>query len=279
MKKIDIAGVNVDNLGKLEAIRSLSGFVEGGKPHLVVTTYSEFVVFASRDPNYRSVINSASLSLPDGIGMIWAAKFLSLPLNVKSSLLASLQAAWQVIYTGASLIFFPNYCRTIIKEQVTGSRLIWDIAGLCADRGYSLALAGGMGGVAEKSAAALKEKFPRLSVVFAVSDCCFDEDLSTRIAGANADILLIAYQPPQQEMWLRDNLQKLNVKACLGLGGTFDYISGKRPLVPHFLHYIGLEWLWRLITQPWRVKRIWNAIPVFIWTVYRYKLNKHLGLT
>jgi N-acetylglucosaminyldiphosphoundecaprenol N-acetyl-beta-D-mannosaminyltransferase len=94
------------------------------------------------------------------------------------------------------------------------------------------------------------------------------------INDSNSDILLIAYSPPKQEQWLYENIQKLNVKMAMGLGGTFDYIAGKQVLPPNFMHQMGLEWLWRLITQPWRIKRIWNAVPVFIWKIYKYKYAK-----
>ncbi|MGE5392982.1 MAG: WecB/TagA/CpsF family glycosyltransferase [Candidatus Saccharibacteria bacterium] len=270
--KIDIAGIGIDNVTKAEVLDKLSGFAESGEPHLVATAYSEFVVFAQKDPRYRDVLNSAALVLPDGIGMLWAAKFLSLPMRWPGPL-KFLQALIQVVYTGASLIFYPRYCRTVIKEQVTGSLLVWDIAELCAKQGLRLALAGGFEGTADIAARRLKEKFPDLAVSFVASDCRFDDVLVSRIKASNSDILLIAYQPPRQEIWLAENLQNLNIKACLGLGGTFDYLAGKRPLAPRFLHYMGLEWFWRLLTQPWRLKRMWNAIPVFISAVLRHKMR------
>jgi N-acetylglucosaminyldiphosphoundecaprenol N-acetyl-beta-D-mannosaminyltransferase len=66
----------------------------------------------------------------------------------------------------------------------------------------------------------------------------------------------------------------LNVKVAIGLGGTFDYLAGVRQSAPDWVHYMGLEWLWRLITQPWRWKRMWNAIPVFSWLIFKYKVTR-----
>ncbi|MBI4363681.1 MAG: WecB/TagA/CpsF family glycosyltransferase [Candidatus Doudnabacteria bacterium] len=258
--KVDIAGVFVDDMSKEETLEIIKEFVQSGKPHLIVTTYSEFVVFAQKDENYKKVLNSADLSLPDGIGILWAAKFLSLQpttYNLLTSLLA--------------IIFNPKYIRSVIREQVTGSHLIWDIAGLASEKKYSLALVGGADSVAALTANELKKKFPDLKVNLVVSGNQFDEQLVGEIAVSNSDILLIAYSPPRQETWLSENLQKLNVKVAMGLGGTFDYIAKKRPKAPKIMHYMGLEWLWRLITQPYRVKRIWNAVPVFIFKVYKYK--------
>src|SRR3989344_7991928 len=303
--KIDIAGVQVVSVLKQEAIAAIDQFVQNGQPHLVTTPYSELIVFAQRDENYKKVLNSANLSLPDSIGILWAGKFLSLQRKKQFSIFNFHFS--NLILSLAAIIFYPAWIRSVIKEQVTGSHLIWDVARLASDKNYSLALVGGKDSVAQKAAERLKvsasaqgyggsaEALAKagnsqklapyrseasgagLKVNLALSDCEFDDALVERINQSNSDILLIAYSPPKQEMWLAQNLQKLNVKVAIGLGGTFDYIAGKQPQAPKFLHDMGLEWLWRLITQPWRIKRMWNAVPVFIWKVYKYKL-KNYGL-
>ena len=265
--KIDVAGVGVDPITKIEAVKKIDDFVQSGKPHLIVTTYSEFVVFAHHDDKYKTVLNNAKLSLADGFGILWAAKFLSLPR--KNWFITGLQ----VDYTLIRALFDKKYFKTIIPEVITGSRLIWDIAALAESRGYSLALVGGFDGVARRAGERLKEKYPNLKINLAVSPPHeLGHQTAQEINMSNSDILLIAYSPPMQEKWLSDNLSYLNVKVAIGLGGTFDYLAGKRPPAPNFMHQMGLEWLWRLITQPYRIKRIWNAVPVFIWKVYKYKL-------
>jgi len=255
--KINIAGVNIDNVTKAQAIERIDEFVKSGTPHYVITPYSEMVVFASRNDRYREALNHADLSLPDGVGILWAAKYLS----SKASLLTTLFA----------IIFNKLYIRSVIKEQVTGSRLIYDLARLAAEKNYSVALVGGSGNVAAQAAYELKKLYPNLNVKLALSGRPFDEQIIKEIRDSNSDILLLAYSPPKQEMWLAENYQKLNAKVAIGLGGTFDYLAGIRLPAPHFLHSWGLEWLWRLITQPWRIGRMWNALPVFIWKVYKYK--------
>lgn len=256
--KIDIAGVLIDNVTKQEALKKIDEFIQSGKPHLVVTPYSEFIVFAQNDENYKKVLNSADLSLPDGIGILWAAYYLS---SINYHLLTSL----------AAIILNPAKVRSVIREQVTGSHLIWDLAKLASAKGYSIALVGGKNSVALKTAERLKVSSQSLKVTLALSDQPFDDSLVDQINRSKSDILFIAYSPPKQETWLFENLQKLNVKVAMGLGGTFDYIAKKRPSAPKFMHYMGLEWLWRLITQPYRIKRMWNAVPVFIWKIYKYK--------
>ncbi|MBX4191722.1 MAG: WecB/TagA/CpsF family glycosyltransferase, partial [Candidatus Doudnabacteria bacterium] len=136
-----------------------------------------------------------------------------------------------------------------------------------------LALIGGEENVAAQAAYELKKNFSNLRINLALSGRPFDDKIVDEIAASNSDILLIAYSPPKQEKWIAQNLEKLNVKLAIGLGGTFDYIAKKRPSAPKFVHYMGLEWLWRLITQPWRAGRIWNAVPLFSFKVFNYKRN------
>jgi N-acetylglucosaminyldiphosphoundecaprenol N-acetyl-beta-D-mannosaminyltransferase len=267
--KIDIAGVFVDDFSKDEALEKISEFVASGKNHFMVTPYSEMIVFAQRDEAYRKALNQADLSLPDGIGILWASKFLSLPTTHYKLL-----TGYKLFYSLLAILFNRKYIRSVIHEQITGSRFVLDIAKLAQSKNYSLALVGGKDGVAKNAARELKRKLPNLIINLAISDKPFDPEIIEKINASNSDILLIAYSPPKQEMWLYENCEKLRCKAMIGLGGTFDYLAGKRLQVPDFLHYMGLEWLYRLVTQPWRFKRMWNAIPVFIWTVYKYKTRK-----
>jgi N-acetylglucosaminyldiphosphoundecaprenol N-acetyl-beta-D-mannosaminyltransferase len=239
--KIDIAGVLIDNITKAEAIAKIDSFVQSGQPHYAVTPYSEIVVFALKDEKYRHTLNSADLSLADGIGVIFAAK----------------------------------YFGTEIRERITGRILVYDIAKLCESKNYSMALVGGTDSVAAQAAYELKKLYPKLTINLALSGFpAFDDRIVKEIAESNSDILLIAYSPPKQEQWLADNIHRLNVKMGIGLGGTFDYIAGKRPVPPQIFHSLGLEWLWRLITQPWRIKRIWNGVPVFAWKILNYKKHE-----
>ncbi len=235
--KVDVAGIKVDNISKTEAIARIDEFVKSGQPHYAVTPYSEIIVFALNDPNYKKIINEADLSLPDGAGVMWAAKFL-----------------------GAK-----------IEERLTGRILIYDIAALAEKKGYSIGLVGGKNNVAKIAAEKLLQLYPKLRINLTLSDRAFDSNIVTEIKTSNSDILFVAYSPPKQETWIAENYQNLGSKAVFGLGGTFDYLAGIVPVAPHFMHQIGLEWLWRLVTQPWRAKRMWNAVPVFIWKILIYK--------
>lgn len=266
--KVDIAGVLVDNITKQEALEKILQICKSEGYGYFVTPYSEMVVFADKDENYRHVLNNAVLSLPDGIGILWAAKFISLPITDHFFLFC--QLVFSLIYSLVSV----SYVHSVIRERIVGSHLIWDIARLAAENNLSISLVGGSGGVAEQTAGKLKAKSEKLKINLVLSDCDFNDALVEKIAHSNSDILLIAFSPPQQEMWIAQNLQRLNVRLVGGLGGTFDYVAGKKLPAPKIMHYMGLEWLWRLITQPYRIKRIWRAVPVFIWKVYSYKVHK-----
>lgn len=270
--KIDIAGVLVDKITKEQVINELDKIVRTDRSVYLVTAYSEMIIFAQRDETYKRILNNAFLTLPDGFGILWAAKFHSL--QPIAYYLQPLSAFFQLIYSLIRALFDKSYFRTVLPEVITGSRLIWDIAKLASEKNYSLALVGGTDSVAAQSANELKKVFPNLHINLTLSgDLAFNEKTVKEIAVSNSDILLIAYSPPRQEIWLSENLQALNVKVAIGLGGTFDYISGHKKSAPITVHKLGLEWLWRLITQPYRIKRIWNAVPVFVWKIYKYKVK------
>jgi N-acetylglucosaminyldiphosphoundecaprenol N-acetyl-beta-D-mannosaminyltransferase len=266
--KIDIAGVLVDDVTNQEALNKIKEFVISGTSHYIVTPYSEFIVTASNNSQFKEAVNKADLSLPDGVGILWAGKFLSMP--KKNPVVTFLNWFGSL----ASIVLSPNSVRTVFKEQVSGSRIIWDIAKLAEDNKFSLSLVGGFNGVAEKTAQALKNRYPNLTINLAYSPAGdFDEEVIRKINDSNSDILLIAYQPPKQEIWMAENKDRLNVKVVMGLGGTFDYISGLYQQAPDFMYNLGLEWLWRMITQPKRIKRIWNATVIFSLLTLRYKLR------
>lgn len=270
--RIDIAGVEIDNFSKQEVLDRIADFVSSGKPHYAVTVYSEFVVKAQTLPEYKNVLNRADLSLADGVGILWAAKYLSMPAQ------NSFQAAVQVLSSGLGIVFKHGSLFQVIKEQISGSRFLLDLAAFASKNGYSMALFGGSGEVAQVTAEKLKEKFPGLKINLAVAhNASFNKAAVMQINASNSDILVIAYQPPKQEVWLAENLDELNVKLAIGLGGTFDYFAGKRKPAPDLFYGLGLEWLWRLITQPWRMKRMWNAIAVFTYIIYREKVKNIYG--
>lgn len=232
-KRIDILGVNVDDVTENEAARVIESLIRSGGVHQIVTINPEFVMEAQRDPQVRKVLNNAALATPDGIGILWAARFLK---------------------------------KLPIRERVTGVALVEQLAKLAANRGWRIFFLGSAPGVAEKAANVLGKRYHGLQVAgcYAGSPSIIEEPfVRSQITEAYPDILLVAYGHPAQDLWIARNQPFLNVPIAIGIGGTFDEIAGIVPLAPEWMHSWGLKWLFRLIIQPMRFKRIITAVIRF----------------
>ena len=230
-----ILDVRVDTVTFEQTLSRIQGFIADGRPHQIVTVNPEFVMNAQTDHEFRRIINNAALSLPDGIGVWWASRRLGRPL----------------------------------PERVAGVDLVKRLAVLSATLGYRLYFLGAMPGVAEQAVAVMRTRHPDMVVagIYAGSPRPEDEDdIVARIRAEQPHILFVAFGAPAQDHWIARNLEQLGVPVCIGVGGTFDYIAGIRPLAPTVLRRLGLEWLYRLITQPWRWRRM-LALPRFAWRV------------
>ncbi|MDD5043318.1 MAG: WecB/TagA/CpsF family glycosyltransferase [Patescibacteria group bacterium] len=238
--KIDILGVTIDNLDKKQVLEKLEIFLHLPEQHQIVTVNPEFIVAAQKDEKFKNLLNKCALSIPDGFGLILAFKFLKRPL----------------------------------PERIPGVDLIWDIATLCEQNNCSIYLLGGKDRAAEKTAEILKNKCPNLKIIGDSEIIVENQELEIKnlelekINNFGPDVLLVALGQVKQEKWIDKNLAKLpSVKFAMGVGGSFDFISGQIKRAPKFLRIIGLEWLWRLILEPWRWKRIYNAVIKFSWLV------------
>ena len=291
MMKINIAGLKVDAITKKELLDEVIGRIKRGQKTFVITPYSEFLYHSFQNPPLLEIFNRADFSVADGIGLFWAKKFLDIPLTAKTYWGKVLQAAWQIKYSLAAIIFNPRWIKSALPEKIVGADLVWDLAKLGADNNLSIFLLGGFGNTPELAAKQLAQKFPVSKILgrgfskpktlrIAGSSNKNPDDLSVikEINSANPDILLVAYGPIKQEKWIAEHLQNLNVKLAIGLGGTFDYIAGIKFTPPKFIRYSGLEWLWRLVTQPYRAKRIFNATFGLVWGLWHYKVFMSLPM-
>ena len=162
-------------------------------------------------------------------------------------------------------------------ERVTGTDILQDICSsssrLCPPE--RVFLLGAAPGIAEKAGDILKERNP--SLVISGTHCGSpkpedEEEIITRINSSQPTLLFVAFGAPAQDFWIARNLSKLStVKIAMGIGGAFDFIVGKQKRAPRFMRRIGLEWLWRLILQPSRIRRIWRAVVIFSWLTLTYK--------
>jgi N-acetylglucosaminyldiphosphoundecaprenol N-acetyl-beta-D-mannosaminyltransferase len=239
-RRADILGVRVDDVTMAEALALVEAFIADGGPHQITTVNPEFVVAAQRNAPFRVVLDGADLSLPDGIGLLWAARVLRQPL----------------------------------RGRVAGSDMMPEVACLSARRGYRLYLLGAAPGVAERASEALRRDYPGVQIVgtYAGSpEPCDEDDIIVRIVAADPDVLFVAYGAPRQDLWIHRNLTRLAVPVCMGVGGALDFIAGVAVRAPRWMRRAGLEWLHRLWRQPWRWRRM-LALPRFVALVIRERL-------
>jgi len=215
-----------------ETLAWIEAAVAERTPRQVCTANPEFVMLAQRDAAFRAVLQRADLVLPDGVGLLWAARRLGAGLPVR----------------------------------VAGSDLIDRLAERGAARGWRIFYLGAAEGVAARAAQVLQARWPGLVVAgtYAGSPRPADEDaLVARVRAAAPDILLVAYGAPRQDLWIARNRERLGVPVSVGVGGSFDFVAGVARRAPVWLQRLGLEWLHRLWRQPWRARRIFNAVVAF----------------
>ncbi len=238
--RVRLFQVGIDQIDNQKTIQKIEEFVISKKPHLVVTPDTLAILRARRDPEYHAILKSADLITPDGAGILWATTTLNYPLT----------------------------------ERVTGIDIINNICQLAIKKGYSLYLLGASPGVAEEASLNLTRHYPGLKIVgshhgyFAPQG---EAEIVREIKEKRPDILLVGMGMPKQEKWIAKNLNKLNVSVCMGVGGSFDVISGRIPRAPLWMQKHGMEWIYRSIKQPKRVFWI-LALFYFIWLVVLGKI-------
>lgn len=230
MTQARVLGVRVDCLDMQATLDRIDQLVGGGGSHLVATVNPEFIMRARRDPEFARVLESADLCLADGTGVVWAAR-----------------------RQGCSL-----------AAPVTGTDLVPPLAALCAKRGFRLFLLGADPGVADDLAARLRVEHPELAVAAHAGspDPSADEATLSLIRAHRAQLVLVAFGAPKQELWIDRLKDRAGVAVGIGVGGAFDYLTGRVPRAPMWMRRAGLEWLFRLVRQPWRVRRM-AVLPVY----------------
>ncbi len=252
--------VPLNILTEREVLEHIQRYLKGTEQHHLATVNPEMLLHAQHDEEFRHVLHQTSINTPDGMGVMWAA-------NTQHDSL------WKSIL---KLIVLPIYRPTSpLPERITGVDLFLEICKQAAEKQQKIFLLGAKQGVAEKTKEALKKLYPTIQIVGTYSGSPSiheQEKIKDIINDASPDMLFIAYGAPAQEKWIARNLRKIpSVKVAIGVGGTFDFISGHIKRAPLLLQKTGLEWLYRLIKEPARWPRIKNATMVFPWRFLKSK--------
>lgn len=228
-------------LNKQQTIQLIKDWVSGSQQKIIVTVNPEFLVLAKNNQNFLNILQTADLATCDGFGLKLAGLLMS----------------------GINL------------PRVTGVDLSLE---LLQQRDYKLFLLGSTNEVLEK----MNKKFVQHNIVGYCSGGLMNENyqlsqqdkIIEQIKNSGANLLLVAFGQIKQEIWIKNNLHLLpNIKVAIGVGGTFDFLSGKIPRAPKLMRQIGLEWLYRLIQEPSRILRIWRATVVFVLIIIKEKIK------
>lgn len=261
-----VLGVKIDRLGKVQVVERVREWVENGGFHLLVTIYSEFLVRAGRDDLFRKILNKADLGVVDGAGVAAAVEYVeSKPGGVLGGLREGFKVGWRGLKgENGEVVTGVWLCERLVKEA--------------SRQGWKVFLLGGYGDRAEMLAGKFRDIYPSLQVKADGGEQRVgeSEEVNERVIREineyETDVLLVAYGSVVQEKWIWRNRKKLNVKVAIGVGGTFDELTGRVKRVPGWVERRGLKSFWRLMQEPKRWKRMVRAWMVFPWRVFRESL-------
>jgi N-acetylglucosaminyldiphosphoundecaprenol N-acetyl-beta-D-mannosaminyltransferase len=239
--KREILDIKITDLNIKEVTKEIE-FALKNKMQIRIVTLNTFgLSLTLKNKEFKEIINKAELVTPDGFGILWLAKFLS----------------------------------SSLKERVTGIDLIYKICEIASKNSYSVFLLGARPKLAKKASEFLKKKFPQL-VISGTCDGYFKEDENKKVVQVikekKTDILFVALGVPKQEIWLSENLKKTGVYLGMGVGGSFDVLSGKVKRAPRWIQNAGLEWLYRTIQNPKKINRF-LFLPKLILFVLKEKVK------
>lgn len=231
--KIDVMGLKFDSMTMDEALSRAEALLRGDKAAYVVTPNAEIAYEALHDVQLREMLNGADLMLPDGAGVVLASKLL----------------------------------RTPVKQKVAGVDFAAGLLGVLERNGQSLYLLGGKPGIGELAAQKMLEAHPQLRIA-GIADGYFQDEapVIAKINASGADALFVCLGAPKQERFMVQHQQELHVHLMAGLGGSLDAFAGTVQRAPAWMIRLNLEWLYRLIREPKRFRRMLR-LPKYLWAV------------
>ncbi|MDO8570155.1 MAG: WecB/TagA/CpsF family glycosyltransferase [Candidatus Daviesbacteria bacterium] len=280
LDSVNILGVRVDKVTMDQAVELVGKWIMVGGRHYIVTPNPEFVMLAQKDEVFKNILNKSDLAIPDGSRLGWASSVLQ-EKNFCKKLLVWLT----FLFPPKQLIQFDtvsgvDLMERLCKASVDWARLPSPGGEATGGQGSTIGLLGGKDKVAEQTAECLQKKYPKLKIIFAESGGKIDSDgnviarirqlAETKQSDSGSgiaspasparndkkvDILFVAFGQGKQEKWIANNLKRLPIKVMMGVGGSFDEILGLAPRPPKWILDLKLKWLFRLVTEPWRIKR------------------------
>jgi N-acetylglucosaminyldiphosphoundecaprenol N-acetyl-beta-D-mannosaminyltransferase len=229
----EIVGVVISGTHRNEVLKKM--WLQRKEMLHVATVNSEYAMEARSNPNFKEILTQC-LTVADGWGVVWASKILD------------------------------SRCQMSV-ERISGVELVEETLNRANERHEKVFLLGAAEGVAERAAAAMQKKYP--DAVYAWYEGAQTvkvekrEEASmtiARINGFEPDYLLVAYGSPWQDIWIEENRPYLRARVAIGVGGVLDEWAGEVAICPKWIDQIGLKWLWRVIHEPWRWKRILRVI-------------------
>jgi N-acetylglucosaminyldiphosphoundecaprenol N-acetyl-beta-D-mannosaminyltransferase len=246
--RIAIGYAQIDNCSAREACVAIIAHAKAsGQPAFAATANAQHVVLLDRDQRFREIYDRADLVVPDGVSLLFAARI---------------------------------YGRCI-QERVTGVDMLQTLCGLAAESNLHVFLLGGRPGSADLAATTLKQRFPVLRISTYCPPVGFEktahglEETARAIRAANPDLLFVGLGAPKQEYWIYEHGLRLSVPMCLGVGGSFEMVSGIVRRAPLWIQKLSCEWLYRLCREP---RRLWRRYLIgnleFAAIVIRHRFNR-----
>lgn len=276
-KPIEILKVKIDPLTWSEIRERLLYLLNKKGKSQIVTINSEFIVQAQENADFLECLNNSQLRVADGSGILTGAHFLETHLT-NIPVFRQIQAFFKLIWFLKLSFICPRAIKNPIPDRIAGVDLSREIIKLAAENSLSVFLLGAGAGVAQMAALKLQTDNYMLKIAgtYSGSPRIEDEEKIVELINKHkADIILVAYGAPKQDLWIRRNLKKTTAKLAVGIGGTLDIFSGDVKRAPLWMQRRGLEWFFRLTRQPVvRIKRL-SLLTRYLKLVYKERLRNH----
>jgi len=251
----------------------------------IVTLNPEQLILAQKDSEFKKIINSSDIKIPDGVGLLAADYFLKQP-NYKNKIIRFLFLLFQGIFVGIAILLKRKWLEKDF-QIIRGREFFIELIKLANKKGWRVYFLGGKKNVSETVQKKFEQSYKKIRIksssgpilnnfglTVGDEDRVEEKRVVEEINNFRPHLLFVAYGAPKQEKWLYRWLSNLKIGVGMVVGGTFDYLAGTAKLPPKWMSDAGLEWLWRVVQEPERIIRIITAIIIFPLKIFIYKLQK-----